>query len=193
MGITVLRVADYRTMPWKNGGGETTEIAVAPSGAGLSDFDWRVSMAKVSGDGPFSIFPGIDRTLCVLDGNGITLGMEEQGAVRLDPASAPLLFPADIAVSAQLTDGPIIDLNVMTRRNRLTHTVRRLHIEHRMTLSVTGMPVILLCHTGTMRVEGKTHATQLGPLDCLLLENTPEKPLRFSGTGTVFVIEIRTA
>jgi environmental stress-induced protein Ves len=47
-------------MPWKNGGGETTEIAVFPDGAGLSDFDWRVSMARVDGDGPFSSFPGIE-------------------------------------------------------------------------------------------------------------------------------------
>ncbi len=38
-------------MPWKNGGGVTTEICVSPpSGA----FDWRVSIATVNADGPFS-------------------------------------------------------------------------------------------------------------------------------------------
>jgi hypothetical protein len=62
MGITLLRAADHRTMPWKNGGGETTEIAVSPPHAGLADFDWRISMAKVASDGSFSIFPEIDRT-----------------------------------------------------------------------------------------------------------------------------------
>ena len=50
-------------MPWKNGGGETAEIAVSPPGAALDDFDWRLSMARVETDGPFSAFPGIDRTL----------------------------------------------------------------------------------------------------------------------------------
>ncbi|WP_431460998.1 HutD family protein, partial [Klebsiella pneumoniae] len=33
--MRILRAADYRSMPWKNGGGVTTEIAVSPAGAGL--------------------------------------------------------------------------------------------------------------------------------------------------------------
>ncbi|TIV74879.1 MAG: HutD family protein, partial [Mesorhizobium sp.] len=32
--MRILRAADYRVMPWKNGGGTTTEIAVSPDGAG---------------------------------------------------------------------------------------------------------------------------------------------------------------
>ncbi|MBM7325185.1 HutD family protein, partial [Agrobacterium sp. S2] len=49
-------------MPWKNGGGVTTEIIVHPAKASMADFDWRISMANVAQDGPFSIFPGVDRT-----------------------------------------------------------------------------------------------------------------------------------
>ncbi|TIN81446.1 MAG: HutD family protein, partial [Mesorhizobium sp.] len=71
--MRILRAAEYRSMPWKNGGGVTTEIAVSPSGAGLDDFDWRVSMARVELSGPFSQFAGIDRTLAVLEGEGIVL------------------------------------------------------------------------------------------------------------------------
>ena len=63
---TILTASSYRRMPWKNGGGETVEIAVSPEGAALSEFDWRISMATVATDGPFSIFPGIDRTLSIL-------------------------------------------------------------------------------------------------------------------------------
>ena len=42
------------SMPWKNGGGETTEIAVSPPGAGLDDFDWRVAWrgSKPTGRSP---------------------------------------------------------------------------------------------------------------------------------------------
>jgi environmental stress-induced protein Ves len=58
-----LRAADRTPRPWKNGGGQTTDVAVFPDGAGLDDFDWRVSIARVDGDGPFSIFPGVDRPL----------------------------------------------------------------------------------------------------------------------------------
>lgn len=49
--MKVLRSAAYQRMPWKNGGGETTEIIISPQGAALSDFDWRISMALVNADG----------------------------------------------------------------------------------------------------------------------------------------------
>ena len=71
--MRILRASTYRRMPWKNGGGETTEIAVSPEGAGLDDFAWRISMARVDGDGPFSAFAGVDRTLSILEGEGLRL------------------------------------------------------------------------------------------------------------------------
>jgi uncharacterized protein len=68
--MRILRAENYRRMPWKNGGGLTAEIAVSPESAGLDDFDWRVSMARVEAGGPFSLFPGVDRTLSILEGEG---------------------------------------------------------------------------------------------------------------------------
>ena len=78
--MRLIRSKSYRRMPWKNGGGETTEIAVSPQNASLEAFDWRVSMARVESDGPFSAFPGIDRTLAVLEGQGIELDAGRAGA-----------------------------------------------------------------------------------------------------------------
>jgi environmental stress-induced protein Ves len=124
--MRIIRAADCLVMPWKNGGGTTTEIAVAPAGASLSDFDWRISMAHVGQDGPFSSFPGIDRTLSVLTGAGITLAFGDREHVRLDRTSAPYPFAADRAVDGVLVDGPIDDLNVMSRRGRWRHRVERL-------------------------------------------------------------------
>jgi environmental stress-induced protein Ves len=95
-----------------------------------------------------------------------------------------------VAVDAQLVGGPITDLNIMTRRNRFTHKVRRVHVEHQATLPVTGAPAIIFCHHGTIRVDGDGLTAQLGPLDCLLFDNAAEKPLRFSATATIFIIEI---
>src|SRR5215475_5956544 len=69
----LLQPADYARMPWKNGGGQTTEIAVHPAGATLADFDWRVSIADITADGPFSGFAGVDRTLVLLSGAGVRL------------------------------------------------------------------------------------------------------------------------
>ncbi len=90
---TVLKGSTYRRMPWKNGAGETVEIAVSPEGAALFDFDWRISMATVATDGPFSIFPGIDRTLSILEGNGMSLSIDGGAPVLLTQDSDPLAFP----------------------------------------------------------------------------------------------------
>ena len=109
--MRLLKAADHRRMPWKNGAGETIEIAVHPEGAGLDVFDWRVSMASVAVDGPFSVFPGIDRTLAILDGAAMVLDIEGLGRQRLTPQTAPLAFPADAPTSARLEDGPIADLS----------------------------------------------------------------------------------
>ena len=58
----LIQYASLRPAPWKNGGGSTTEIAVAPPGAGFDSFDWRISLATISHSGPFSTFAGIDRS-----------------------------------------------------------------------------------------------------------------------------------
>lgn len=73
--------------PWKNGGGETREIAAFPPGAGFDDFDWRLSIATIAEDGAFSAFPGIDRTLILLSGNGVALRLDDGGAMSCNRAS----------------------------------------------------------------------------------------------------------
>ena len=109
--------SDFRSMPWKNGGGQTIEIIKSPEGADLNHFDWRISMAVVASDGPFSIFPEIDRHLAVLEGAGIDLHVGDNGpSVHLTPASQAFAFAGDRPITATLTDGPITDLNVMVRR-----------------------------------------------------------------------------
>jgi environmental stress-induced protein Ves len=45
---------------WKNGGGTTREVVTQPPGAAFDEFNWRVSIATIASDGPFSTFPGVD-------------------------------------------------------------------------------------------------------------------------------------
>lgn len=123
--MTILRLTDYKRMPWKNGGGETLEIAIFPPDAPVGEFDWRISMATVATDGPFSRFPQIDRTIAIIDGDAITLSVEGLPPVLLDQNADPYAFPGDAPTSGRLRDGPIIDLNVMVRRG-LSHSVRRM-------------------------------------------------------------------
>ena len=188
--MRILRAADYRTMPWKNGGGTTTEITVSPDGAGLDDFDWRVSMACVEGGGPFSAFAGIDRTLAVLEGEGIVLDIAGQSPATLTRASAPLSFPADVPTQATLIAGPITDLNIMTRRGRMAHTVERLMISTPTGVQPAADTTLILSLDGDITVAGAA-SVRIGPLDALLLgPGVGKLRLEPAGETTIFVIRI---
>lgn len=105
-----LTPADYRTQPWKNGRGITTELWRLEQGGQLLV---RLSRAAVIEDGPFSLFPGVERNLTVLSGPGFRLT-----GPGLDLRCAPLVpvaFPGDVPVSASETGGQQSDdFNVMT-------------------------------------------------------------------------------
>lgn len=115
---------DYRDMPWKNGAGCTTELLIAPPGASLADgFLWRLSMATVVESGPFSRFPGIDRTLLLLSGQGMELDHGAQGRGLLPGPLEPVRFPGEWATHGRLLNGPCLDFNVMSRRGQVQHEV----------------------------------------------------------------------
>lgn len=136
--MRLLRASLHRRMPWKNGGGETQEIACVPEGAGLDAFVWRASMARVERSGPFSRFAGIDRTLAVLEGEGLELEVEGMGAVVLRPGSQPFRFPADKETDCRLLGGPVTDLNIMTRRGAADHAMHRVVLDAGESLDVRG-------------------------------------------------------
>lgn len=129
-----LSPADYLPMPWKNGGGVTTQLAIHPAGAGLHDFGWRISMARVGQPGPFSRFPGVDRSLAIVEGAGLTLSMPGRFLSQIDEASAAYAFPGEWHIDSTLVDGAVTDFNVMTRRNGWTHKLERLRLDRHVML-----------------------------------------------------------
>ena len=167
--MRIIRSADCRTMPWKNGGGETTEVAVSPAGASLDAFDWRVSMARVASDGPFSLFPGIDRNLTVLEGAGIDLEPHGNASIRLTPDSPPYAFPGDIPLDARLVDGPILDLNVMTRRGRARCAVSKNKAASSRDHALSGDILLLLVRGAGAKIGGKLSFSRLYDSDCAML------------------------
>lgn len=125
MPLQLHRHADRVPTPWANGGGITYELARWPEGA--ADFGWRLSVAEVATEGPFSSYPGIDRTLILLSG-GMRLVID--GVVRDVVPGAPITFAGECRVAAQLTDGPTMDLNVMSRRGQVSASVDVVHGSH---------------------------------------------------------------
>jgi len=148
--VQVFRARDRAPTPWKNGGGVTREIAAFPAGADLDTFDWRVSMASVTGGGPFSIFPCVDRVLSVLHGE-LILRFDGGRTLMLTADSQPAIFPGDVAIGAQVGSGPVTDLNVMTRRGRIRAHVRRLRAPPSTTLTA-GETTLILSFSPRIRV-----------------------------------------
>src|SRR5450830_1243673 len=111
-----------RLMRWKNGGGMTCEIMRFPEESSLESFDWRVSVATVQQGGAFSVFPGVARSLAILEGKGITLDIEG-ASQQLTPRDPVLNFDGESTVQSALIGGGIVDFNVMTRRSVCTHTL----------------------------------------------------------------------
>jgi environmental stress-induced protein Ves len=74
--LSVLRQSNYITMAWKSGTGRTAQLAIAPAGATLADFDYRLSCATMEQDNTFSTFPGYERALVLTRGCDISLRHE---------------------------------------------------------------------------------------------------------------------
>jgi environmental stress-induced protein Ves len=126
--LTRVAAGDGKVMPWKNGGGTTTELAVRPEGAALSSaagpgavlFDWRLSIATIDGDGPFSEMAGVERTILQLSGPELNLAHEgptgEDVRRALRPG-CPWCFAGEARTrSTKAEPQPARDFNVMVRR-----------------------------------------------------------------------------
>lgn len=88
MPTRVQALTDFPVVAWRNGLGGTRVIASASS-AGTPA--WRVSIATIRGDAPFSVLPGIDRVLLPLvpgsvslTADGVPLPVSADGAIRFD-------------------------------------------------------------------------------------------------------------
>lgn len=101
----------WRWMPWRNGGGRTAEIHVEGDAAAP---DWRLSLAVIEQDGPFSAWPGVDRTLVWLDGGGLELDINGERRC-LDRLGERIDFTGEDSVDAEVVQRATV-LNLMVRR-----------------------------------------------------------------------------
>lgn len=204
MSGDVLRWSEYRSMPWKNGGGVTREVASGSVRAPLAaeepaaesaevpadGFDWRVSIADVDAGGPFSPFPGVDRVITLVEGEGMVLTVD--GISQLVEPLSPFAFPGDATTDCLLKAGAVRDMNVMTRRGRATAQVRMVTVaaaQGAEMVCAEGETLLVMAVTEGIGVGGPDgRQTALGRLDCVRHEGAGVLSLR--GEGTVAGIRI---
>lgn len=183
--VRVLRAAGRRAAPWSNGGGVTREVAVRPPGADWGTFDWRVSLADVTRDGPYSPLPGIRRILTVVDGAGTELTVDGHRHL-LTGRHRPYAFPGGAPTEGRLLAGPIVNLNVMVREGRATATVELLDRPREVAARLDqDMLVVALEGPAEVRARDGAAAVRLERFDAAWLPGPGGAALRTKGIAAL--------
>jgi len=119
---TIITPTQFKTLPWKNGKGETIELAINDN-ATLDNFLWRISMATVVEDGVFSDFSGYMRNLILIEGNGLNLQHDHNHIDKLSHLLDVATFDGGCKTVGNLHNGAITDFNVITDKAKYQTTV----------------------------------------------------------------------
>ncbi|MFG2223577.1 HutD family protein [Streptomyces sp. NPDC048644] len=194
--MRVLRADGRAAAPWSNGGGVTREVAVRPQGAGWDAFDWRVSLADVTRDGPYSPLPGVRRILTVVEGAGAELTVDGSPH-QLPGRFHPFAFPGAAPTGCRLLDGPIVNLNVMLREGRARASVEIVRGAGEVPPG-EGREVLVVALVGGTAVRAGPAApaadgevlAQLGRFDAALLPGGWSAALRTEGVAAVITLAV---
>jgi uncharacterized protein len=189
--LRMIPAHDYRRERWRNGFGWTREILRSPDTG--DDWDWRMSIAEIECDGPFSVFPGVERALVLLRGHGVRLRFDDGEVVEVEPPHGRVRFAGERVVSGELIDGPTHDFNLMWRRNRIDADLWHRPLVGSMVLFVeSGQQWAVHVLSGTARASNGNDREIASMGDTLLFAATSTRA-RFAleGGGEVLVIRLR--
>ncbi len=182
--ITHLNPRQYKVMPWKNGGGMTTEILAEPKPDGSNL--WRLSIAEVAQSGPFSDFNGYDRTIMLIEGAGFTLDFESAPSKRLDRLYEPFAFDGGWKTDCTLIDGAIRDFNLMAVREAGPAELTVARLDRDGIAIAAAKTVVFHAFEGDATVSGRP----LSGGDTLRIDD-PVLPLSLDAAATAIVAVIR--
>ncbi len=115
--MKTLTEKDFREMNWKNGKGRTLELIRLSHPHDPELFSLRLSIASMKESGPFSHYPGIERSIILLEGKGVVLDFVDEIKMHLNEPLKPIQFAGEEEIEAKLIDGPIREFNIMAARD----------------------------------------------------------------------------
>ncbi|AOP49812.1 HutD/Ves family protein [Streptomyces lydicus] len=195
--VHLLRAAERSAAPWSNGGGVTREVAAHPPGAGWDGFAWRVSLAEVGRDGPYSPLPGVRRILTVVEGGGLELTVDGTRHLLAD-RYRPFAFPGGAATDCRLLAGPVVNLNVMLRDGRAAATVETVRGTRALPTTRSADPdaevpdalVVVALQGPALLAVAERPPVRLGRFDAALLSGTRTAAAELRTEGTAAVIAL---
>jgi environmental stress-induced protein Ves len=195
----VVPANEYRRERWRNGAGWTREVHAQASRQG-EGWDWRLSIAEIDEDAPFSAFPGVDRELVLLEGNGLRLRFDDGEVVELQPPHDRLRFAGERVLRGELVDGPTRDFNLMWKREavdaRLWH---RPLVGSMLLFAEPGSAWALHVLAGQARVQHGDGWLAAAQGDTILLETVGaegagrRRRLALDGGGELLVVRVTPA
>ncbi len=187
----ILRSGDYRRMPWKNGAGRTSEILCEPT---AGDWRWRLSIAEIEVAAPFSSYPGVDRELVLLSGNGMRLRFDDGQVSELLPPYGALRFPGERRLVGEPIDGQSRDFNLMWKRGEIEACLWRRPLAGTMVLfAAPGETWVVHLLTGQGRFADESGLGVIDPGDTAILCASGNDRVRFAldASGEALVAHIR--
>lgn len=189
----VIAASAQRRERWRNGAGWTREIfAACACSDAHAPWDWRLSIAEIDADAPFSTFPGVDRELVLLTGNGLRLRFDDGQAVELEPPHDSLRFAGERAVTGELVDGPTTDFNLMWRRDAIEASFWRRPLVGQMLLFVDpGATWVVHLLAGQATIDPASSLPPLAAGDTALLSaRTGRTRYVLDGGGEALVMRL---
>lgn len=190
--IEVRPAQDYRRERWVNGGGWTRQIASARDAGG--DLLWRLSIAEITSDADYSLFPGLARHQVLLRGQGVELDVEGAPLRRVEPPFGQVAFPGDRAARCTLLDGPVHMFNLFHRPDRFAVELwRRPMVGPMFFFPAAGETWALYLLSGQAELEGGGPGRYLDQGDSALLGSPAASGGRvlLEGGGEVLVARLR--
>jgi uncharacterized protein len=181
--MTLLHLpADGRAAnPWRNGGGVTREVAID---GGRDDFRWRISIADVAADGPFSVFEDCGRVIALLRGAGMVLTVDGV-PYAVDRPFVPFRFEGDAATDCRLVAGPVTDFNVIHAHDQPA-TVEIIQSVRPVALGPTGRAVVVALEEFTW-VRTTSASVHLESFDAVDIRDEPDPVI---DGGVVAVVRV---
>ena len=183
-------------MKWKNGKGITEEIALYPANASLDSdaIQWRLSLAPILEDGPFSLFPGLERYLALVEGKALQLDFgKKQVLLRRGDIYA---FSGNEPVQASLPAGPVKDLGLLYRKGLKAEMNVLDFTKKPRSFQVNAPTVFFFAAAGTFAAETYPGGMELSLKEgsALRVDHLPEERIVLlepnSAKGMIVVVEI---
>src|ERR1017187_597399 len=175
--MQIIRQSEFRSTPWKNGGGITREAIRVP--ASCDPFRWRVSVAHIDQSGPFSDFAAYNRIMVLLRGGGVALKFSSGEEHQLRKVGDVAEFDGALATLCELLGGPCVDLNLMVAKSLTgVHAQgRRLRLTQPMALpSASGRATLVFPIDAALEVRAAGAAAALEPWDLAVISHDTGRP-----------------